>query len=138
MAEKLQRNLRLNATAADLFDKAVGDGSPSEYIEHIVVERSRQWTRALVALRDAGWRPAEILTACKALNGVELSPVHPGKRIAWALESSGAASSKSWAERIKEVASTETVALALLFLANEFWTGNDACQRAVGAKDAKK
>ena len=141
MADRSKRMISLDPSVDALLTQ-VGARGASAYVERAVTERWREWTSALSLLMAAGWRRGEILSACDALNGTWLHDSVARSPQAVALELADYASisglrpeldvsPERWAERVRQVGESWELSLALTALATEWWTGNEACERAV-------
>ena len=133
-----KRNLTLPADVNALLDQV---GNASEYLASVLGQRWQAWTDALATLRGADWSSNEMLAACDVLNGywllghgrsgqfvsVELADAQRLNDICGKWEIPEA----RWAERCREVHQDSIVAFALVTLVSEFWTGNEACEKAI-------
>ena len=133
-----KRNLTLADDVNALLDRV---GNASEYISKVVTQRWREWTEALAMLRAAQWSSGELLAACDVLNGYWLvGHGRSGQFVAAELQdgqrlndicSKWDIAPKTWKLRVLQVAERPEIAIALVTLVEEFWTGNEACEGAI-------
>lgn len=142
--ERGRRTFTLEDEAHALLD---GVGNISEYVSKLIVQHGRDWTAGLALLRERGWRPEEILAACEALKGCDLSNAgRNGAFVAVLLEDKEeneeffASRNVHAAKRrdlLKQLANDNATAHALATVAREFNLPNEHCKRVVrrGAVD---
>lgn len=135
---RAKRNLTLPEDVNALLERV---GNVSEYLAKVITQRWREWTEALATLRAADWTSAELCAACDVLNGYWLvGHGRSGEFVAGELEDGQRlndicakwdVSPKKWAQRVQQVATRPEIAIALVTLVEEFWTGNEACEAAI-------
>jgi len=134
---------RRNITLDDDVDALLRQtGNASAYISRVVRERWRAWRDALDVLRSAGWEPHEIMAACYQLNGYRFIG---RQEMAARLSATGVRNEvyarwrvkpNYWSELITNVLEHDVEAVALMAVAAEYWSGNEAARNAIGADDA--
>jgi hypothetical protein len=106
--------ISLDESTADILARV---GSPSGYLSDVILQRYREWQGALALLIDADFSGAELQLAMDRLIGVQESPAHARMHVA------------ERALAPEPLAAAELS--ALVTLAMEYWSGNQAMREAI-------
>lgn len=130
-----KRNLTLDTTTLDILAE---QGNASRYVDQLVQDAERDWLEALRALREAGWRGAEMIALCDVLNGYWAhgpptwiaQEMHDAQALNRTAERHDV-SPERWAELTRQAAEHTELARACITLAREFWRMNPRVERVI-------
>ena len=142
--EKQKLTLNMDPGIVDLLHRAAGDRGIGDYLSLLIADSWRDWQESLDHLTSSGWSTEELLAACDALNGkLIVARRDLGPQLAATMEDAaiidGIAKKynvgDTWRDRCAQVRSDNTIARALLTVAQEFWRSNRLVARALGVGD---
>lgn len=136
---QVRKNLSLDPATAAILD---GVENASDYVDRVVIARERLWRDAIGVVHGEQIGSALLLAACDALNGYHLTSMLSRTPSAVAFELHDAeelngvcakhgVKRDDWVRFVTRVRERPEVAGAVTVLAEEFWAGNAACERAI-------
>lgn len=136
---QVRKNLSLDPATAAILD---GVENASDYVDRVVIARERLWRDAIGVVHGEQIGSALLLAACDALNGYHLTSMlgrtpsavafelHDAEELNGVCEKHGV-KRDDWVRFVTRVRERPEVAGAVTVLAEEFWAGNAACERAM-------
>ena len=135
---RTRKNYTLDPSTIAILERC---DNASAYLTGLVQHRAQEWHAALETLRAAGWTTPDLHVACDALNGCWLQqPYLTPQAVALELHDAqglnGTAEKhhvtpERWKAQVWQVSESWPIALALVAVVTEWWSGNGACEQAV-------